>query len=64
MNRQPITLLPTMTANQIAAWCAEHRMSVTIEYLRVNRSQVVPVIRAYSTVEPTELPLFLRRQGE
>jgi len=64
MARQPITLLPTMTANQIAGWCAEHRMTVIIEYLRANREQVVPVIRAYPIDEPSDLPAFLRRQAD
>ena len=64
MARQPITLLPTMTANQIADWCAENQMIVCIEYLRANHRQVVPVIRAYPMHDNQELPAFLRRQAE
>ncbi len=64
MNRQPITLHPSMTAQQIAEWCAQRRMIVTIEYLQASRSQVVPVIRAIPFDEPKEMPAFLRRQAD
>lgn len=64
MSAQVVTLHPQMTAEQIAAWCAEHRMSVTIEWERDRMGNLVTLIHARRELAPGELPAFLRRQGD
>lgn len=59
-----ITLLPSMTAQQIAAWCQEHRMFVTIDYTTGPDGCLMPLIGARREVDPEHVPAFLRRQAE
>lgn len=59
-----ITLLPSMTALQIAAWCAQHKMFVTINYTTDAQGFLAPLITARREYEPNHVPMFLRRQAE
>jgi hypothetical protein len=59
-----ITLLPNMTAVQIAAWCQEHRMSVSIDYTTGGDGCLVPLIHARREIDPELVPMFFRRQAE
>jgi hypothetical protein len=57
-------LHPGMTVYEVAAWCAEHRCFVSIDYVR-GPNAVTPVIRAFR--EPSlnvELPAMVRRQAD
>lgn len=65
MNR-PITtvaLLPTMTGTEIAAWCAEHKMTVTIDYMIDHEGFMQPLISARREFALGRLPMFLKKQA-
>jgi hypothetical protein len=59
-----ITLLSTMTAAQIAAWCAQHGMMVQINYTTGADGCMLPLISARRELDPEHVPMFLRRQAE
>ena len=61
---EDIKLLPTMTAQQIAAWCQQHRMFVTIDYCTGPDGFLSPLITARREIDPDHVPAFLRRQAE
>jgi hypothetical protein len=64
MSQDNVQLLHTMTAAQIAAWCQEHGMSVSIDYTTGGDGCLVPLIRARREIDPEHVPAFLRRQAE
>jgi hypothetical protein len=59
-----ISLHPSMTAVQIAEWCATHRMYVVIDYTHDERGEVQAAIFARREPDPESVPAFLRRQAE
>lgn len=59
-----ITLLPHMTAAQIAHWCAEHKMFVQIDYTTGPDGCFIPLISARPELNPAHVPMFLRRQAD
>lgn len=59
-----IQLLPNMTAAQIAAWCHQHGMSVSIDYTTGSDGCLIPLISARRELDPEHVPVFLRRQAE
>jgi hypothetical protein len=59
-----VHLLPSMTAVQIAAWCQQHGMMVSINYTTGQDGCLVPLISARREVDPAHVPAFLRRQAE
>lgn len=59
-----VTLHPNMTAVQIAAWCQEHRMSVTIDYTTGVDGVLQPIITARREVDPGHVPAFHQRQAD
>ena len=65
MPAAPVTLHPSMTAEQIARWCAEHKMVVTIEGIPTgDLGHIQPVITARREVADFAIPKFLRRQAD
>ena len=59
-----ITLHPKMTAVQIAQWCADHKMFVTINYTTGSDGVLQTLISATREYEADHVPAFLRRQAE
>lgn len=59
-----LQLLPSMTAAQIAEWCAKHRMFVVIDYTTSADGFLQPLISARREPDPDHVPAFLRRQAE
>jgi hypothetical protein len=53
-----------MTAEQISAWCAEHKMIVTIEAHPVAPGEIKCIITAQRDEPDERIPIFLRRQAE
>lgn len=64
MSAASVTLHPNMTALQIAAWCQEHRMCVTIDYTTGADGILQPLISARREVDPNHVPAFHKRQAE
>jgi hypothetical protein len=65
MSREQVTELANMTGAEIAAWCAENKRMVMIDYAHDAQGVVHPMIR--SVPEPAalvDLPALLRRQAE
>lgn len=61
---ESVTLHPNMTAVQIASWCQQHRMCVTIDYTTGSDGILQPLIRARPEVHPDHVPAFHTRQAE
>jgi hypothetical protein len=59
-----VTLHPGMTATQIATWCQQHQMFVTIDYTTGPDGCLIPLISARREMDPAHVPAFLRRQAE
>jgi hypothetical protein len=59
-----LSLHPGMTAAQIAAWCAEHKMFVTINYIIDREGFLAPLITARREYELDEVPAFVRMQAD
>lgn len=59
-----VTLHPGMTALQIAAWCREHGMFVTIDWTTDRDGFLTPLMHARREVHPDHVPAFLKRQAE
>jgi hypothetical protein len=53
-----------MTALQIAAWCREHGMFVTIDWTTDRDGFLTPLMHARREVHPDHVPAFLKRQAE
>lgn len=61
---EEVALLPSMTAAQIAAWCAKHKMFVTINYITDHEGFLAPLITARREYEEGHVPAFLRMQAD
>ena len=59
-----LLLHPSMTGEQLAEWCATHRMIVTIEAEVAPTGRAVPRLIARPDVPDESIPCFLRRQAE
>lgn len=59
-----VTLLPNMTAKQIAEWCGKHKMFVTINYIIDSEGFLAPLITARREYEHAEVPAFIRLQAD
>ena len=55
-----IAIHPAMTAEQIADWCARHKMIVTIEYVYDPAGKVAPMISAREDHIDPMIPAFIR----
>ncbi len=59
-----VTLHPAMSAQQIAEWCAKHKMFVTIDYVIGADGFCAALISARREPDPDHIPIFLRKQAE
>jgi hypothetical protein len=64
MSAAVITLHPQMTATEIAQWCQEHRMFVTINYITGADGVLMPLITARREYDPDHVPAILRLQAD
>jgi hypothetical protein len=65
MSADPAAALASMTGYEIAAWCAQNKRMVMIDYAHDSEGVLHPMIR--SMPEPAaliDLPALLRRQAE